>query len=85
MARGWESKAVDDQIADADARASTPVRPALTPAERERAQRRETLQLNRARTLQTLQVACNRRHRALLEETIAALDRELVVLDEDRS
>ena len=85
MARGWESKAVDDQIADADARTSAPGRPALTPAERERVQRRETLQLNRARTLQTLQAACNRRHRGLLEETIAALDRELAALDEERS
>ena len=85
MARGWESKAVDDQIADADARTAVPARPALTPAERERAQRRETVALNRARTLQTLQVACDRRHRALLEETIVALDRELAALEGDES
>ncbi len=77
MARGWESKAVDDQIADAEARSPRDHRPAPTPEEQERAARRGTLELARTSTLERLQRACDRRHRALLEQTLAHLDAEL--------
>jgi hypothetical protein len=46
--------------------------------------RRATLSLARARTLQDLQRACDRRHRALLEQTLAHLDAELRALDPER-
>ena len=81
MARGWESKSVDDQIAAAEAAASDRARPSASPEEREREARRSTLQLSRARTLQDLQVACDRRHRALLEQTLQHLDAALAELD----
>lgn len=75
MARGWESKSVDDQIAAHDAR---PVlAPEQTTEERARQGRRDTLRMARARTLQDLQRACDRRHRALLEQTLQHLDAEL--------
>ena len=78
MARGWESKSVDDQIAAAEAAAADrPATRALTPAERERETRRTALRLARGRALQDLQAACDRRHRALLEQTIDHLDAEL--------
>jgi hypothetical protein len=80
MARGWESKAVDDQIAAAEAAAAERSAPDRTAADRDRDARRRTLQLARARALQDLQVACDRRHRALLEQTIAHLDAELAQL-----
>jgi hypothetical protein len=73
MARGWESKAVDDQIAAAEAAAAERSAPDRTTADRE--------QLARARALQDLQLACDRRHRALLEQTIAHLDAELAGLE----
>jgi hypothetical protein len=81
MARGWESKSVDDQMAAVEAarEARQTVQP--TDEERRRAATRETLMLNRSRTLQSLQTACDRRHRALLEETLAHLDRELKSLE----
>jgi len=82
MARGWESKAVDDQIAAAESAQGDRAVPAMTVAERDRARRRETLRLNRARTLQSLQTACDRRHRALLEQTLAHLDEELATLED---
>ena len=81
MARGWESKAVDDQIAEAEARKATREAPPVTAAERERARQRETLLLNRARTLQSLQAACNAQHRAMLEATLADLDARLKALE----
>ena len=79
MARGWESKNVEDQQADAGrARA---VGPPKSPEQMARESRRAGLQLSRARTLSDLQTACNPQHRALLERTLAHLDDELRTLD----
>jgi len=73
MARGWESKSVEDQQASATAK-STVSGPELTPEERERRAKRATLALSRARILQDLQVACDTRHRAMLEKALADVD-----------
>lgn len=81
MARGWESKSVDDQQAAAEAEKAERGRAVPTPAERERQAMRETLMLNRARTLQSLQTACDARYRALLEQTLAHLDAEIAAID----
>lgn len=81
MARGWESKAVDAQIADAEADKTTRETGPMTAAEHGRARARDTLMLSRARTLQSLQMACNGRHRALLESTLADLDARLKALE----
>ena len=81
MARGWESKAVDDQIAAVEAAREERQKAELSGEQQSRAAARETLMLNRSRTLQSLQTACDRRHRALLEDTLAHLDRELKSLE----
>ncbi|MEO8069893.1 MAG: hypothetical protein ABI652_00705 [Acidobacteriota bacterium] len=80
MARGWESKSVEDQIAAAQALSSKPVGASLSAAELAREQRRLSLQLARTRALQDLAGACDKRHRALLQETLAHLDSELAAL-----
>jgi hypothetical protein len=80
MARGWESKSVEDQQANADAK-STTSGPELTAEERERKARRGTLALSRARILQDLQVACDTRHRAMLERALADVDRQIAAID----
>ena len=81
MARGWESKSVEDQMDAADkARAAAP-KPTLTPEEKERQTQREGLLLSRARTLNALQGACDARYRALLETTLAHVDEQLKQLD----
>jgi hypothetical protein len=80
MARGWESKSVEDQIATAEAGTPRPG-PAPSPDQQARAARRATLQLARASALQDLQRACNSHHRALLEQTLAHLDAEQQALD----
>jgi hypothetical protein len=81
MARGWESKAVEDQQDAAARERAARQEPALTPEEQGRAQQREGLRLSRARTLATLQRACNPRHRAQLEATLAHLDAQLRALE----
>lgn len=77
MARGWESKAVEDQIADAEASRRRVRGAELTAAERERHQQRMNLALSRARLLQDLESATDVRYRELLERSLADVDAAL--------
>jgi hypothetical protein len=82
MARGWESKAVADQMERLDARNAKRETPYDTsPAVRERQARLRTLELSRARTLDQLNRATNARHREMLERTLRALEREIEELN----
>ncbi len=77
MARGWESKAVEEQIAAAEAEKQAQERPELTARERERRAHRERLVLSRARIVSDLEAARHERHRALLKRALADLDAQL--------
>jgi hypothetical protein len=80
MARGWESKSIEEQQDAAARDRAARQAPEMSEADRKRAQEREGLRLARSRTLATLQAACNPRHRAMLEETLAHLDAQLGAL-----
>lgn len=80
MARGWESKAVEDQINEAEARAELAARDRLSPQERERQQRLESLKLSRARTLDQLESVTNTAYREMLKRTLRALEAEIETL-----
>jgi hypothetical protein len=82
MARGWESKSVEDQIQERES-ASAETRPMLTPEEAQLQARREGLQMVRTRTLMSLQSVCDARYRAHLERVLADLDAQLRALDAD--
>jgi len=75
MARGWESKAVEDQ--QQDARTAAKPAAAVDPAEAARRAERATLQLARTRALADLQQACAPAHRAMLEAAIRDLDEKI--------
>lgn len=77
MARGWESKSVEEQIASRSAEPRPPSTPPLTPAQQARRVKREALLLARARTMNSLESARDERYRALLERTLAHLDSQL--------
>ena len=79
MARGWESKAVEEQQQQAQApkTAAGPVDPAAVARETERA----TLRLARTRALADLQQACAPAHRSMLEQAIRSLDERIAALD----
>ena len=79
MARGWESKAVETQQDEASRTKSAPARP-LTPEERERIQRRQTIELARRKAVADLQRAKTPAHRSLLEQAIQDLDNLLATL-----
>ena len=81
MARGWESKSVEDQVAAAADERAKHVTRTPSPEDRERESRRAGLRLARAKTLADLEKASNRAHRALLERTLAHLDAEIDALN----
>jgi hypothetical protein len=81
MARGWESKSVEEQQEAAARERAARQTPTPTAADQVKAQQREGLRLARARALASLQAACNPRHRAMLEETLAHLDAQLSALE----
>ena len=75
MARGFESKDVEYQQAEAERAKS--VRRALSPEEREAGARRRTLELALARARSDLEGARSAAHRQMLEQAIAALEDQI--------
>lgn len=76
MARGWESKSVEQQQEELSARRQTE-RATLSFDEQQRNRKHEGLLLSRGRLMQQLQAASNPRHRQMLEQAIAELDSQL--------
>jgi hypothetical protein len=76
MARGWESKSVEQQQEERSAQRQSGRAP-LSSDDQQRNRKREGLLLSRGRLTQQLQAASNPRHRRMLEESIAELDRQL--------
>ena len=81
MARGWESKSVEEQIGVAEAKKDTRNKQVLTTSEIEQRRRREGLLMDRARILRQLEGARNERYRALLNLTLEHVEAELVRFD----
>jgi hypothetical protein len=76
MARGFDSKFVEAQQEEAARGTSSGAR-AMSPEERAGAQRRRTLELTRTRTERDLSRATASAHREMLQQALAALDREI--------
>ena len=76
MARGWESKSVEAQQAEASEKSSTP-RSRLSPEEAATRRQREVLRLSRQRIAQQLATVQNPRHRKMLQDALAELDLKL--------
>jgi len=76
MARGWESKSVEQQQEEMSEQRKTVCAP-ISPEQQQRNRKREGLLLSRERLTQQLQAAGNPRHRQMLEQAIAELDGQL--------
>jgi hypothetical protein len=76
MARGWESKSVEEQQAEAAADRVPKNRP-VAPGELAKQRQRQGLSLSRQRVLQQLQIAQSPVHRQMLEKALADLDARL--------
>jgi hypothetical protein len=80
VARGWESKSVEDQQAEANSRPEK-IKPQLTPEQKARQQVRDGLLLSRKSVVAQLSGTQNSRHRQMLEVALSDLDRKLVALE----
>ena len=78
MARGWESKSVEEQQSAADTQVESKQR--LTQQQAAQKQAREAIELSRRLVLQQLQTVENPRHRQMLEMALSELDERLARL-----
>jgi len=83
MARGWESKSVEDQIGAAEAAKEMRAKRALTEHQLEQIKRKEGLLLERARIIREMERAYMRRHLTMLERGLAHIESELAKLEHD--
>jgi hypothetical protein len=80
VARGWESKSVEEQVSNREAESETPRKTKPSPIEIERNSKRESIRLARSHASSELQSTNDDRYRALLERKLAHLDSELAKL-----
>jgi len=77
MARGWESKAVADQIEEGESRRQQSSKTEVTREQRVLKERLDSLQLSRSRLLQQLEHARHPAHRNVLLNGLQAVEREI--------
>ena len=77
MARGWESKAIADQIEEVESRQQQASKAETTPEQRVLKERLESLKLSRARLLQQLERAKHPAHRNVLLNGLKAVEKEI--------
>lgn len=80
MARGWESKSVEDQINEREAEAKNARKKKPSPGEAEKEVKRQGILLARSRAASALESTRDERYRALLRRTLDHLDSELAKL-----
>jgi len=76
MAKGWESKSVEEQQSEARD-AKKPAKPRMTAEQIAQKQSRDALEMSRQRVLQQLQASCNPNHRNILENALADLNAQI--------
>ncbi len=77
MARGWESKSVEDQIGAAEAEREIQAAHQVTVEQREQSEHKKSLQLSRSLILSRLKAARDPRYRAQLQVALDQLDEQL--------
>jgi hypothetical protein len=82
MARGWESKAVADQIEEGKSAHERNPKAPTTPEERVKQERLSSLLLSKARLLEQLERAKHKAHRNVLLNGLKAIEQEIEELNE---
>jgi hypothetical protein len=80
VARGWESKSVEDQIAASEDRKAVGAKRARTADEVERESRKQGLLLSRAKIAGDIENARDQRHRASLQQALDYIDAQIKAL-----
>ena len=81
MARGWESKSVEDQIGAAEAERELQARHQLTAGQREQSEHEQSLMLSRSLILSRIKAARDPRYRAQLQVALDQLNEQLRAVD----
>jgi hypothetical protein len=84
MARGWDSKAVEDQVQDAQTtvRSDETRKPQSSPEEMDIHRRREVLLLSRTRVQRDLEASQNPRYKDQLTRALVDIDAQLSALSD---
>jgi len=77
MAKGWESKSVEDQIQESQAADQENSRKPFTPEQMEAHRRKEVLLLSRSRVEKDLSASQNPRYRDQLTQALSHIDAQL--------
>lgn len=77
MARGWESKAIADQIEEEESRQQQASKVETSPEQRVLKERLDSLKLSRSRLLQQLERATHPAHRSVLLNGLKAVEKEI--------
>jgi len=81
MARGWESKSVEDQIGAAEAERELRSKPHLSDQQRRQEDRKKSLLLSRSQILNRLRGATNQRYTAQLQLSLEHVEAQLKELE----
>ena len=81
MARGWESKSVEEQMDITELKETESEIPHITPEQQQRQRDRESLVLSRARVEQELAAATHPRYRNSLEAALRYLEEKMAAFD----
>lgn len=77
MARGWESKAIADQIEEGESRKEASPQAQASPEQRLLKERLASLLLSKSRLLQQLERATHPSHRSMLLNGLKAVEKEI--------
>ncbi|HKC87227.1 MAG TPA: hypothetical protein VKG02_14685 [Blastocatellia bacterium] len=80
MARGWESKSVEDQMEEARRSQGETERQTQAPEERERRRKVESLKLERSRLTEQLERARSETYRRMIQQSLDAIEAEIAAL-----
>jgi hypothetical protein len=80
MARGWESKSVEDQIEEARRSQGPHEGRVQTPEERALERKVESLKLERSRLTEQLKRARSEAHRRMIRQSLEAIEEEIATL-----
>ena len=80
MARGWESKSVEDQMEEARRSQGAYEGRAQTPEESARARKVESLKLERSRLTEQLKRARSEAHQRMIRQSLEAIEEEIATL-----
>ena len=83
MARGWESKAIADQIEDDQLRRQKAFEVEASPEQRVLKDRLDSLKLSRSRLLQQLEHARHPAHRNVLLNGLKAVEKEIETISNE--